>query len=244
MQQLNMITGQTKEEEAIEFIQENEPKDEPYFFGFSGGKDSIVLMDLIRKAGVKKHTFYSLMPDPPELIRFIQKFHVTILRPQFTFWHGVETWFPPHRNSRWCCDYIKEKPSVSIPLTHRLLGIRAEESTNRANRGKINQRTKKRINYHPLFDWKEWEIWDYIEGNGLAYCKLYDEGFSRLGCVVCPMRAGSKEQELYRERYPQYFRLFEKACLRWYDRIGHHRERTRGRSQLFEEFIRNWYAGK
>lgn len=243
MQQLNIIDGRTKEEEAIEFIRKHEPP-EGYFLGFSGGKDSVVLLDLVRKSGVRKHSFYSLMPDPPELIRFIQKFHVTILHPEFSFWNGVETWFPPHRNSRWCCDYIKEKPSVKVPLPRRLLGIRAEESSNRAKKGRINKITRKRINYHPLFYWQEWEIWDYIESNGLAYCSLYDEGFSRLGCVVCPMRAGTKEQELWKQRYPQYFRLFEKSAYSWYERIGFHRERVRGYSQLWEEFLGNWYAGK
>lgn len=244
MQQLNLITGQTKEEEAIEFIRKHEPKDEPYFFGFSGGKDSVALRRVIQKAGVRVNTYYSLMPDPPELIRFAMKFKPIVLRPDFSFWHGVETWFPPHRGARWCCDYIKEQPGARVPLTHRLIGIRAEESTGRAKKGWINQITKKRINYHPLFNWKEWEIWDYIEQEGLAYCSLYDEGFSRLGCVVCPERAGSRSQDLFRARYPQYFRLFEKAAYRWYERKGFHRERVRGFSQLWEEFLSNWYAGK
>ena len=243
MQQIN-FNKKTKTDLAIEFIREYEPP-EGYFLAYSGGKDSNVLHHLATDAGVKFKTYYSLMPDPPELIKFIKSrpFEINIIRPEFSFWNGVETWFPPHRNGRWCCHYIKEKPSTKIPLTHRLLGIRAEESNNRKKQAWINQHTKNRINYHPLFDWKEWEIWEYIKANNLPYCSLYDEGFSRLGCVVCPLR-GYKEMLLYHKRWPQYFKLFEKAVGRWWDKKGFHRQRIRGYSYFLDEFLNNWYRGK
>jgi len=241
MQQLNLITGQTKEQEAIGFIQEHEPP-EGYFLGFSGGKDSGVLYDLTVKAGVKFEAYYSLMPDPPELIQFVKRFPVKIIRPEKSFWTLVETKFPPNRNARWCCDYIKEKPSTKIPLTYRLLGIRAEEGPSRAKRGRINQITRKRINIHPLFTWLEWEVWDYIESNGLPHCSLYDEGFNRLGCVVCPERTNTKAQELFKQRWPQYFRLFEKQVRKWWKAKGQYRENEKAKSA--DEFLNNWYRGK
>jgi len=243
MEQLN-LKGQTKEEQAIEFIQKHEPP-EGYMGCVSGGKDSEVLKHLTVMSGVKVQWYYSLMPDPPELLQFIKKYHsdVKIIRPKNSFWKQVGTWFPPHRFSRWCCDYIKEAPSKKIPLTHRLLGVRGEESAGRRKKGWINQFTKKRINYHPIFDWLEWEIWEYIEGNGLPHCSLYDEGFSRLGCVVCPMRS-AKDTAKWRARFPPQYRLFEKCCYRWWERIGHHRQRIRGREMLFDEFMGNWYRGK
>jgi len=243
MKQLN-FNGNTKEQLAIEFIQQHEPKDEPYMLCYSGGKDSVVLEDIARKSGVNYAVFYSLMPDPPELIKFIRNrdFHINILRPEFTFWHGIVKKFPPHRKRAWCCDYIKERPSKKVPLVHRLIGIRAEESPNRAKKGWINKWTKKRINYHPLFNWLEWEIWEYIDANNLEYCSLYDEGFSRLGCVVCPKR-GYNQMLLFKKRWPQYYRLFEKKCGEWWDAKGFHRERIRGFSYFFDEFLDNWYRG-
>ena len=212
---------------------------------YSGGKDSEVLKHLVGLSGVKVEWYYSLMPDPPELIRHIRKHHpeVKILHPEFNFYHGVEKWFPPHRGARWCCSVIKEGPSKKVPLTHRLLGIRAEEGHKRRKQGWINQFTKKRINYHPIFDWREWEVWDYIEHHNLPYCKLYDEGFSRLGCIVCPMRS-YKELMVYKARWPKQFKAFERACRRWWDKKGFHRQSIRGYARLFDEFLDNWYRGK
>jgi len=242
MQQLDFV-GKTKEELAIEFIRENEPPN-GYAVMYSGGKDSDVLTHLAWRSGVSWIPFYSLMPDPPELIKYTTtKFpHLRILRPQYSFWRGIVNKFPPHRKAAWCCTEIKEKPSREIGLTYRLVGIRAEESSNRAKLGWVNQITKQRINLHPLYNWKEWEIWDYIERNGLKYCSLYDEGLSRLGCVVCPKRTNSKAQEFYRKRWPQYFRLFEKQVKKWWKLKGQYRENETAQSA--EEFLHNWYQGK
>jgi len=244
MQQLN-LRGQTKTEQAIEFLREHEPP-EGYMGCFSGGKDSEVIEHLAKLAGVKVEWYYSLMPDPPELIQFIRKHysHVKILRPKFSYWEGVSKIYPPHFHGRWCCDKIKESPSRAIPLKHRILGIRAEESSGRAKQGWINQFTKKRINYHPIYDWLEWEVWEFIEHHNLPYCKLYDEGFSRLGCIVCPMRAKTKELELWKKRFPAHFKLFEKQAYKWWERIGFHRQSIRGYTKLFDEFLDNWYRGK
>jgi len=242
MEQLNLLNDKTKTEISIEFIQEYEPE-EGYFVGFSGGKDSQVLYKLTEMAGVKFTAYYTLMPDPPELIKFIRKHYpgVKIIKADNNIYQQVETRFPPHRRARWCCDYIKEKPSTKIPLTHRLLGIRAEESPGRAKQGWINQRTRKRINYHPIFDWLEWEVWEFIDTYQLPYCSLYDEGFSRLGCVICPLRS-TNERKKYKERFPAQHRLFEKACRKWWDKSGKQRQRGRGYINTFDEFLDNWYG--
>lgn len=244
MQQLN-LEGKTKEETAIEFIRANEPP-KGYALFYSGGKDSEVVLHLAKASGVKFKTYYSMMPDPPELITHIKQNHpdVIFLYPEISFLKGVATIFPPHRFRRWCCDRLKEKPGNKVPFIHRLVGIRAEESHGRAKRGFIHKRTKSRINYHPVFDWFEWEIWDYIERYNIPYCSLYDEGFDRIGCVVCPMRAPSKAQEMYRERYPKHYERFERYVEKYWENGGWWRESKSRRSMLLSEFLENWYKGK
>jgi len=251
MEQLN-LTGKTKTELAIEFIQEYEPP-EGYFLGFSGGKDSVVLYDLAERAGVKFKAYYSATGiDPPEVIKFIKQNYPTIIfkKPKTSFFTALQTKGFPMRFSRWCCNYLKKDPTMRVPLNHRLMGMRAEESAKRASRPIIEQYKKQTI-YKPIFHWLEWEIWDYINNNNLPYCSLYDEGFSRLGCVVCPFIChGIKGQlKMSMERWPKIYTAFEKAMKKLFDnylcvinpRSGGWNYR---RETDFQEFLDNWYKGK
>jgi phosphoadenosine phosphosulfate reductase len=204
-----------KIQEAIAFIREHEPP-EGYFLGFSGGKDSVVLYNLVVKSGVKFQAYYSATGiDPPEVIQFIKRNYkdVVFLRPKIPFMVEIQTRILPIRQIRWCCDSLKKDPSKNILLKHRLMGVRAEESFLRRNRGQINT-FPKNINYHPIFNWLEWEIWDYIESNNLPYCRLYDEGFDRIGCVICPfINSIPWKLKQHKERWPKMYAAFERAVL-------------------------------
>jgi phosphoadenosine phosphosulfate reductase len=73
----------------------------------------------------------------------------------------------------------------------------------------------------------------------LPYPKLYDEGFSRLGCVVCPNHSGHHRQ--YQERWPNHFKCFEKYVTIWW-----HKRQGQGKDMFHnspEEFLKDWYAG-
>lgn len=267
MQQLNLITGQTKEEIAIEFIREHEPP-EGYFLGFSGGKDSVVLYDLTEKSGVKFKAYYSATGiDPPEVVKFIHDYFPKVIfkkphytkKRQFPEWKGTHSFFGmlqvhgfPMRHVRWCCDYLKKAPTEKVNLPYRLLGLRSEESWGRAKRPIIESyNSSNKILIKPIFYWLEWEIWDYIEENNLPYCSLYDEGFSRLGCVVCPFLCRDNQRELnrHKERWPKYYVAFEKAMKKLFDnylcvinpRSGAWNYR---KDTDFETFLDFWYRGK
>lgn len=104
MKQLNLISGQTKEEIAIDFLREHEPP-EGYFLGFSGGKDSVVLYDLALKSGVKFQSYYSRTGiDPPEVIKFIDQFYPIVkhIRPSQSFFNKMNEWSYPTKFARWC----------------------------------------------------------------------------------------------------------------------------------------------
>ena len=170
---------------------------------------------------------------------------VTWKRPKESFWKLLPQKGYPTKLARWCCDILKEKPTKDVPLKHRLVGIRAEESAKRAKRAIIDSMGKW-ILYKPIFTWLEWEIWDYIDDNGLEYCSLYDEGFHRMGCVVCPFLCGPNQYRLnvHRERWPKQYRAFEKGMFKLYH-SNHKKSIIEIRKTLsFEEFLSNWYRGK
>ena len=208
--------------EAIAFLRENEPP-EGFFVGFSGGKDSIVSLELCRIAGVKHQAFYSCTRiDPPEVVRFIRMHYpeVTWLYSKMTMWEAIQMKAPPLRMQRWCCDVLKKEPACDHPLKHRIMGIRAEESVRRASRPRIDsfldQTTCKTI-----FSWPEWAVWEFIESHKLPYRSLYDEGFSRIGCVVCPFILGkapgaTRQREESMRRWPGIWKAYGHAVKRWW----------------------------
>lgn len=72
---------------------------------------------------------------------------------------------------------------------------------------------------NPIIDWTDSEVWEFIKEYKVPYCKLYDEGFKRLGCIGCPM--GSVKQRQYEfERYPKYKNLYLLAFQKMIENRG------------------------
>ena len=66
---------------------------------------------------------------------------------------------------------------------------------------------------NPIIDWDEEDVWEFLNTNGIEHCYLYDEGFTRLGCIGCPM-GNAKNQKKQFERWPAYKKLYLKAFER------------------------------
>ena len=179
-----------KVEIAIRRLRLHQPE-EGYYVAFSGGKDSCVILDLCRRAAVDYEVHYNMTTvDPPELTKFIRKEY-----PEA--WEGrnipeinmhdliIKKRMPPTRRVRYCCQVLKEQGGKGRLV---VTGIRHAESPKRAKRQMTEtcyrQRTKRYI--HPIIDWTDEDVWEYIKTYNIPNCSLYDEGFKRLGCVMCP----------------------------------------------------------
>lgn len=213
-----MLTEQTlfgtvdKVAMAIDRIQAYEPED-GYYVAFSGGKDSIVMLDLVRKAGVKHDSHMNMTSiDPPELVRYVKRYYPDVIRhkPVTTMWRLIEKHRkPPTRLWRYCCEALKEEAGKGRFIA---TGVRAAESVKRSKRRMVEvHRTDNTTRYlHAIFDWTDADVWQYIHDNHLPYCSLYDEGFKRIGCIGCPN--GNRRQQF--ERWPYHEYLYRKAIGR------------------------------
>ena len=226
-------------EEAIAFIKEHEPP-EGYFVGFSGGKDSIVCLELTKMAGVKYEAYFSCTRiDPPEIYKFIREHYPEVIwcYPKVSYWEGIRRWSVPFRNSRWCCYKLKEYPTKKIPLKQRIMGLRKEESGIRAMRPRIDTFNNQTF-FKPIFNWLEWQVWEFIEKCSLPYPSLYDEGFSRIGCIICPFINNSNQVKRNMKRWPQSYAVFEKVVKDWW------LPQTYKHFQTYEQFLNFWYGFK
>lgn len=163
-----------------------------------------------------------------------------------TFWEGIRRKSPPLRMKRWCCDVLKKDPGRVIPLKHRVMGIRAEESLRRASRPRVD--VHKKYGHRmvkPIFGWKEWQVWDFIETRGLAYPSLYDEGWGRIGCVVCPFlfHRNMRAVNAHKARWPGFYKAFESACRDWFEVRMKDGLRSNQKHENFEDYMAAYYRG-
>lgn len=200
------------EKTAIEFIrkvyEDYTKRSMKFVVAFSGGKDSLVLLDLVAKA---------LRPD-----EFVVIFSNTGMELNATieaverskaYWKKLhfyeatshmtpdETWDafgPPGRRLRWCCSVHKSVPTI---LKLREItgdydakavvfdGVRKEESAARAMYDAIGEGVKNinQINVSPILDWGTNEVYLHLLKNNILFNNAYRLGLFRVGCKVCPM---------------------------------------------------------
>lgn len=201
-----------KVEVAIALLQAYENADDPYYLAFSGGKDSVVIYDLAVKAGVKFDAHYCVSPiDPREIHLFIKEHYPNVAWDFHArgFWKLVVKKGLPMRQGRWCCQIIKEAGGKGRCV---IVGNRRAEGTMRKRQKCFEKgRRDNKFFLRPIIDWSEQEVWEYIKVNNLPYCSLYDNGFKRLGCVLCPFVRDIKREMLW---FPKIVKLWQLACNR------------------------------
>lgn len=213
------LEGGSKVAIAIERIRFNAPRTQPLWLAQSYGKDSIVMERLVRLSGVPFESHHNVVGvEPPELIQFGRKHYPGTHwdMPERSMFDLVVTNGLPTRMHRWCCRELKERGGAGRTV---VTGIRAQESNKRRHRSVYEAcyRDNSRHFINPVVDWTAKDVWAFIGEYQLPYCELYDQGFKRLGCILCPNN-GKVSTQRHLVRWPKIAEAWKRAGIRSWER--------------------------
>ncbi len=203
---------------------EYKDKVDVFYVAFSGGKDSVVTLDLVQRA--LPHNVFKVLfgdtgmefPDIYDVVENIRRFceeekiDFLVSKSELSPLDSWRTFGPPAQTIRWCCSVHKTAPQI-IKLREytnnphfrgmAFTGIRGDESASRSEYNDVSLGEKVRGQYscHPILEWNSAELFNYIYTRNLIINEAYKKGNSRAGCLVCPMAT-----------YKNMF--FKEACYR------------------------------
>ncbi|MDR1939660.1 MAG: phosphoadenosine phosphosulfate reductase family protein [Clostridiales bacterium] len=202
------------------------------YIAFSGGKDSVVLLDICHKvlplsAPVVFSDTDMELPDTYSVWEEIQeRYSDRVFYKAMAKAPALENWKdfgPPSRTIRWCCSVHKSAPAL-ILLKEKLrkpyvkltafVGVRGEESHSRSmyedNADEVKNASQ--FNCMPLLDWGAHELWLYVFANNLLINEAYKKGFTRVGCLLCP-ESSAKYEWFVESVYPGLLTPYNKVVI-------------------------------
>ncbi|WP_337934473.1 phosphoadenosine phosphosulfate reductase family protein [Jutongia sp.] len=211
-------------DEAISFIQRY--KDiyslNDMFVSFSGGKDSTVTSDIVRRAFSSNkiyHIFGDTTLEFPLTYEYKERFtkeHRVLVAKNYEkeFETLCKQIGPPSRVMRWCCTVFKTG-AITQTITSAFKnktdilsfqGIRHNESLSRSKYDRESKSPKitKQTVVAPIIEWSDFDVWLYILTTGIDFNNAYRLGYSRVGCWCCPNNGSWSEFLSKVHMYKQY----------------------------------------
>lgn len=239
---------QIKTERAIRLLQSVAPQDgSPVEVAYSGGKDSDVILELAKMAGVNYKAIYkNTTIDPPGTIKHCHDNGVEVMKPKRTFFELIELAGYPNRFKRFCCNYLKEYKV----LDKCIMGVRKAESTKRAARYKEPTECRyygsKKVHVeaiYPILDWTDEDIVEFIVERGIQLHPLYYRADGtidpkrRLGCMCCPLASLHKRIEQF-DKYPNMVKAYIRAGQKYREQHPDAKQ-TQKYDNAFDWFVRD-----
>lgn len=215
---------------------------------YSGGKDSDVILQLTKEAGINYRAIYkNTTIDPRGTLQHVRDMGVEVLQPKQSFFKLVEQKGMPSRMRRFCCEQLKEYKVLDVVV----MGVRRAESAKRAENYKEPTECRYyggKRNYaeaiYPILEWSNDDVRDFILDRGITLAPVYyDENGvlhteRRLGCVGCPL-ASRKQRLKELKKYQNIVRAYARALCKY---------RQTHEDQLFrdeyEQLVRNLFFDK
>ncbi len=233
--ELNKGELEKLEHTAIEFINKiKNDLDLPAMVSYSGGKDSLVTYALVKEA-LPDTDFKVLFVDTgiefPETVKYVEEsskllgFQNRLIIekvPTEVFWKAFEMFGPPGRDFRFCCKFAKLAPiKRAIDRIYQgnqcisFVGQRRYESFQRTGSDVWqNSYISNQINVSPIQNWISLMIWMYIMWKELPYNPLYDTGYERIGCWVCPS-SDMAQLSILKENHAELYEKLHTAVDKW-----------------------------